>query len=114
MNIPKTQKKYCIFCKKHTEHIVEEAKRRPRKQASRSQRRFMRKLKGYGSFPRENPKGREKPTRKIDIRYKCKDCGKRYSIGEGYRIKKIEWESEQNKQTKAQKGAAAEAAQSAR
>jgi len=50
----------------------------------------LRKLKGYGSFPKENPHGREKPTRKVDFRFKCNVCGKKHSIGEGYRIKKIE------------------------
>ncbi len=90
MKIPKIQRKYCPKCRKHTEHTVEEAKRRPRKQASKSQRRFLRKLKGYGSFPKENPKGREKPTRKLDFRYKCKECGKKHSIGEGFRVKKFE------------------------
>src|SRR3989344_8865943 len=68
MKMPKNQRKYCPFCKKHTEHIVEEAKRRPRSQDTRSQRRFLRKLKGYGSFPKENPKGRQKPTRKPAFR----------------------------------------------
>lgn len=92
MKIPKTQKRYCPFCKKHTTHAVEEAKRRPRRQDTKSQRRFLRKMKGYGSFPKENPKGREKPTRKLDLRYKCSECGKRHSIGEGYRVKKVEFE----------------------
>jgi len=90
MKIPKKQKRYCNFCKKHTEHILEEAKRRPRKQTSKSQRRFLRKMAGYGSFPRENPKGREKPTRKLDLRYKCSVCGKRHTVGYGFRVKKFD------------------------
>ena len=90
MKMPKNQKKYCPFCRKHTEHIVEEAKRKPRRQDTRSQRRFLRKMKGYGSFPKENPKGREKPTRKLDFRYKCTVCNKKHSIGEGFRSKKLE------------------------
>lgn len=91
MKIPKSQKRYCPKCRKHTEHTVEEAKRKPRRQDTKSQRRFLRKMKGYGSFPKENPKGREKPTRKVDFRYKCSACGKKHSIGEGYRIKKMEF-----------------------
>jgi large subunit ribosomal protein L44e len=91
MIIPKKQKRYCPYCKKHTEHSVAEAKRRPRKKASKSQRRFLRKLKGYGSFPRENPKGREKPTRKLDLRYKCSVCNKQHTIGKGFRVKKAEY-----------------------
>ncbi len=90
MKVPKTQRRYCRYCKKHTEQTVELAKRRPRKQNSKSQRRFKRKLKGYGSFPKENPKGREKPTRKVDLRFRCKECGKLQPIGRGFRVKKFE------------------------
>jgi len=90
MIVPKIQKKYCPFCKKHTEHNVEEAKRKQRKKASKSQRRFLRKLKGYGSFPKENPKGREKPTRKLDLRFKCSVCKKKHTVGTGFRVKKFE------------------------
>lgn len=91
MIIPKIQKRYCPFCKKHTEHSVEEAKRKPRREMSMSQRKFRRKMAGYGSFPKENPHGREKPTRKVDFRYVCKTCGKKHSLGRGYRIKKVEF-----------------------
>ena len=92
MIIPKTQNRYCPFCKRHTEHTVEEAKRKPRRTLARGQRRFLRKSKGYGSFPKENPKGREKPTRKSDFRFVCKECKKRHSVGRGFRIKKIEFQ----------------------
>jgi large subunit ribosomal protein L44e len=61
---------------------------------SQGQRRFRRKLKGYGSFPKENPKGREKPTRKLDLRYKCSTCGKKHTIGRGFRVKKAEIKKE--------------------
>ena len=98
MIIPKKQNRYCPFCKKHTEHSVEEAKRKPRRQDTKSQRRFLRKLMGYGSFPKENPKGREKPTRKVDFRYKCAVCNRRHTIGEGFRIKKTEMTTAETKQ----------------
>lgn len=93
--MPKKQRRYCPFCRKHTEHSVEEAKRRPRRQNTKSQRRFLRKLAGYGSFPKENPKGREKPTRKIDLRYTCTECKKKHTVGEGFRIKKLEFVADQ-------------------
>lgn len=91
MIIPKTQKRYCPFCRKHTEHKVEEAKRHPRRESTKGQKRYRRKLKGYGSFPKENPKGREKPTRKTDLRYVCSVCGKKHTVGKGFRVKKLEW-----------------------
>lgn len=91
MIIPKTQRRFCPYCRKHTEHTVEEAKRRPRRTLAKGQRRYLRKLAGYGSFPKENPKGREKPTRKLDYRYVCKDCKKKHPIGKGFRAKKVEF-----------------------
>ena len=47
-------------------------------------------MKGFGSYPRTNPKGRAKPTKKLDLRYKCKVCGKEHMVGKGFRIKKFE------------------------
>jgi large subunit ribosomal protein L44e len=90
MKAPKEQRRFCPFCKKHTIHKVEVAKKRPRSKNSKSQRSFERKLKGYGSFPKPNPKGREKPTKKLDLRYKCTECGKTHPIGKGFRVKKFE------------------------
>jgi len=92
MKMPKTVKIYCPFCKKHTEHEVSLAKKRPRRKLAQGQRRFLRKMKGYGSFPKENPKGREKPTRKVDLRFKCKECGKTHTKGKGFRVKKLQIE----------------------
>lgn len=71
-------------------HTVETVRKKPRSKLSQGQRRFLRKMKGYGSFPKENPKGREKPTKKVDLRYKCSVCGKKHTKGEGWRVKKLE------------------------
>jgi large subunit ribosomal protein L44e len=49
-------------------------------------------MKGYGSFPKENPKGREKPTRRLDLRFKCAVCGKKHMRGLGWRAKKFQLE----------------------
>jgi len=89
MKVPKTQRIYCPFCKKHTEHTVERDKKKPRRKMAEGQRRFTRKLKGYGSFPRSKP-DYEKPTKKLDLRYKCKECGKKHTKGKGFRSKKFE------------------------
>jgi large subunit ribosomal protein L44e len=69
---------------------VEKAKKSKKRSLAAGERRFKRLLKGYGSFPRPNPKGREKPTKKVDLRFKCKECGKMHTKGKGFRIKKIE------------------------
>ncbi len=90
MKFPKEVNIYCNYCKKHTLHTVELSKKRPRRTLAVGQRRFLRKLKGYGSFPKENPKGREKSTKKVDLRFKCKECGKSHTKGKGFRVKKFE------------------------
>ncbi|OYT42804.1 MAG: 50S ribosomal protein L44e [Candidatus Aenigmarchaeota archaeon ex4484_224] len=90
MKFPKEVRIYCPYCKKHTIHEVIIVKKRPRSKLSQGQRRFLRKMKGYGSFPKENPKGREKPTKRYDIRFKCKECGKIHTHGKSFRIKKLE------------------------
>jgi large subunit ribosomal protein L44e len=89
MRVPKTQRIYCPYCKKHTEHTVEQVKKKPRRKNSKGQRRFLKILKGYGSFPRPKP-DYEKPTRKLDLRYKCKVCNKKHIKGQGFRVKKFE------------------------
>lgn len=89
MKFPQTIRTYCSYCKKHTLHNVEISKKRPRSTLSHGQRIFLRKMKGYGSFPKENPKGREKSTKKVDLRFKCSECGKKSVRGEGFRIKKF-------------------------
>ena len=90
MKYPKKVRTYCKYCHKYTEHTVEQAKRRTRRKMAQGQRRFLRKMKGYHSFPKENPRGREKPTRKIDLRFKCTVCGKKHTKGSGFRVKKFE------------------------
>ncbi|MGC9311040.1 MAG: 50S ribosomal protein L44e [Candidatus Aenigmatarchaeota archaeon] len=91
MKIPKVQKRYCKFCKKYTEQKVKRIKNKPRRTLAVGQRRYLRKLEGYGSFPKKNPKGRGKPTTKLDLRYECKACKKSNIIGKGFRIKKVEF-----------------------
>jgi large subunit ribosomal protein L44e len=89
MRFPKKIKTFCPTCRKHTEHSVELAKKKTRRTMAQGQRRFLRKLKGYTSFPRPKP-DYEKVTKKVDIRYKCTVCGKKHGRGSGWRAKKFE------------------------
>lgn len=89
MRVPKTQRIYCPHCRKHQEHTLEQAKKKQRRKKSMGQRRYLKILKGYGSFPRPKP-SHEKPTRKQDLRYKCKVCNKKHMKGQGFRVKKFE------------------------
>ena len=89
MKHPKIIKTFCPSCKKHTEHTVEMGKKRTRRTMAQGQRRYLRKLKGYTSFPRPKP-DHEKATKKLDLRFKCKVCGKKHERGQGWRAKKFE------------------------
>jgi len=89
MRFPKKVKVYCNYCRKHTEHTVEISKRRTRRTLAQGQRRFKRKLAGYGSFPKSKP-DHEKATKKVDLRFKCTVCGKKHTRGSGWRAKKFE------------------------
>ncbi|WP_456454555.1 50S ribosomal protein L44e [Methanopyrus sp.] len=76
--IPRKIRTYCPYCRKHTIHEVERAKKNPARKMSWGQRQFERVLKGYGGFPRPKPSG-EKPTKKVDLRYRCTECGKAHT-----------------------------------
>jgi large subunit ribosomal protein L44e len=89
MKYPKKIRMHCPTCNKHTEHSVETVKKRVRGTLTHGQRRFKRKMRGYGSFPKEKPSG-EKSAKKIDLRFKCKECGKKHMRGKGWRSKKFE------------------------
>ena len=89
MKFPKNIKTFCPTCKKHTEHSVEIAKKKPRRTMAQGQRRYLRKLKGYTSFPRPKPDC-EKATKKLDLRFKCSVCGKKHGRGQGWRAGKFE------------------------
>jgi len=89
MKFPKQIKTFCPVCGSHTLHTVEIAKKKTRRTMAQGQRRFLRKLRGYGSFPRPKPE-HEKPTKKIDLRFKCTVCGKKHTRGQGWRAKKFE------------------------
>jgi large subunit ribosomal protein L44e len=86
---PKRIRTYCIYCKKHTIHTVERVKKGKKRTLAIGQRRFLRKLRGYTSFPRPKPE-HEKPTKRVDLRFKCTECGKMHTRGSGWRAKKFE------------------------
>jgi large subunit ribosomal protein L44e len=77
MKLPRTVKRYCDHkCQSHTDHDVERVKKRRASELSWGQRRFRKVTSGYTGFPRPKPEGREKPTKRIFLRYVCKKCGK--------------------------------------
>lgn len=93
MKLPRKINTYCPSCKKHTPHDVEKVKKKPASELKRGQRQFRRVTAGYGGFPRPKPEGREKPTRRVWLRYKCVDC-KKYVQPPSIRSKRFEFVEE--------------------
>lgn len=89
MKFPRAIKRYCPHCKNHQLHEVERVKKKKASELAWGQRRFRRVTSGYGGFPRPKPEGREKPTKRVHIRYKCKTCGKSHQPP-SFRTKKFE------------------------
>ena len=90
MKLPRQVKGYCPKCKKHVVQEIESVKKKKASELAQGQRRFRRVTSGYGGFPRPKPEGREKPTRKVWIRYRCKVC-KKATQRPGIRAKKFEF-----------------------
>ncbi len=88
MKMPTKRRTHCPTCKKHTEHDVLKVKKRKPSELKAGQRQFRRVLKGYGGFPRALPSG-SKPTKKVVLLLKCKECGKSHST-KGFRVKTLE------------------------
>ena len=76
MNRPRQIMRYCPKCKKHQVTEVERVKKRKASELKKGQRRFRRVTAGYRGFPRPKPEGREKATKRIALRYRCKTCKK--------------------------------------
>ncbi len=77
VKMPRNVKRYCPKCKQHKEMEVERVKKKRASELKSGQRSFRRVTAGYGGFPRPKPEGREKPTKRILLRYVCSDCGKK-------------------------------------
>src|SRR5205809_8111511 len=89
MKMPQRIRGYCPFCNKHTELEVERVKNRPRSELRAGQRRFRRVTAGNGGLPRPKPEGREKPTKRIHLRFRCRERHKGHQRP-GIRAKKFE------------------------
>jgi large subunit ribosomal protein L44e len=93
MKLPRNVNMYCPKCKTHTSHEVERVKKKMASERKWGQRRFRRVTAGYGGFPRPKPEGREKPTRRVWLRYKCIDC-KAFVQPSAIRSKRFEFTEE--------------------
>ena len=74
MKMPRTIKRYCPYCKTHTEQEVERVKKKKASELKWGQRRFRKVTAGYGG---------------INLRYRCTQC-KKANISPCIRAKKFE------------------------
>lgn len=102
MKFPKTTKRYCVKCKKHTEHSIAQAKKKERSTLSKGSIQRARKrglgrgfgnLGKYGSKPAISrwKRAGAKASKKQDLRFKCKVCGKISVQRAGFRAKRLEF-----------------------
>lgn len=104
MKIPKTIKRYCPYCKKHTSHGVSQAKKRtpgsthPMSKGSKKRMKRRGEARGTGNLGKLS-KGAltkwkrygKKTSKKTDLRYECKECKKKHVQRKGTRAKRIEF-----------------------
>lgn len=97
MKMPKSMKRYCPSCKKHTmQNVTQNKTGRKRGVMSLGERRHQRRggIKGYGGFPHPKPeksaRHRKKTSKKIDIRFECQKCKKKNTLKSTFRAKKFE------------------------
>lgn len=89
MQKPRKLKRYCPYCKKHTIHNVDRIKKKKASELKQGQRRFRRVMRGYRGFPRPKPEGREKISRRMNLKYTCEKCKKTHQPP-SLRAKKVE------------------------
>jgi ribosomal protein L44E len=101
MKKPKTVKRHCKYCKKHTEQKISLSKKKSKSSAhplSRGSKRRTRQrgrwrgagnLGKYSKPPKPKMTGK-KLSKKTDFRYTCKECGKTSMQKSGIRAKKVE------------------------
>ena len=103
MKIPKTIKRHCPYCKKHTEHVVSLAKKKGQGSVHTMSRASYARLRLRGSWRGSGNQGRfsrpaigsrkmsgKKLTKKTDFRFTCKVCNKQHNQRQGKRAKKVE------------------------
>jgi len=90
MKYPKVVRTYCPRCDAYTDHSVSNYSPGKRRTLSEGQRRYLRKLKGYGSSRKPKQKSFSKTTKKITLRLQCRQCGYVLMKSLG-RLKKVEF-----------------------
>ncbi|RZN69252.1 MAG: 50S ribosomal protein L44e [Candidatus Methanolliviera hydrocarbonicum] len=89
MKMPKKIKTYCPYCKKSTEHSIEKVKK-GRQSGLKWINRQKSRRQGIGNLGKfSKVPGGDKPTKKVNIRYRCNECKKAHTR-KGFRVSKFE------------------------
>jgi len=100
MKIPKTIKRYCPYCKKHTEHRVMQNKKKQASSLKRgAKQRMWKRGLARGKGNTKLSKGAltkwkrygKKTSKKTDLRYECSVCKKIHMQKKGKRAKRVEF-----------------------
>jgi large subunit ribosomal protein L44e len=101
MKIKKSVKRYCPYCKKHTEHKVSQNKKKSPSSltyGSKIRARRRGRARGYGNLGRYSKPAiskfkmtGKKQTKKTDLRYECTVCKKSHIQYSGIRAKRVEF-----------------------
>ena len=102
MKIPKITKRYCPKCKKHTEQKITQAKKRtpgsarPLARYAKKRSHFGKGSGNLGKFGSKPPVSKwkltgKKTSKKLDLRYECKECNKKTVQKKGIRAKRVEF-----------------------
>ncbi|MAG91609.1 50S ribosomal protein L44e [Candidatus Woesearchaeota archaeon] len=101
MKFPKHKKRYCPYCKKHTEHNVAVTKKKnpgSLTYGSKTRARLRGRARGKGNLGRYSKPAiskfkmtGKKSTKKTDLRYTCKTCKKTHVQRKGFRARKLEF-----------------------
>lgn len=102
MKIPKSVKRYCPNCKKHTEQRVSQNRAKGRSSSHPLSRGAVSRVKRRGerrgagnlgrySKPTKPKMSGKKRSKKTDLRYKCTECNRIFMQSHGVRAKRIEF-----------------------
>ena len=89
MRFPKSVNMYCPRCNTYTQHSVSHYHGGKRRTLAEGQRRYERKLKGYGSTRKPKQKRFAKVNKKVTLVFTCTKCGYKAVKSLG-RMKKVE------------------------
>jgi large subunit ribosomal protein L44e len=89
MKMQKELRKFCPKCKSHTVQAVSIYKKGKERKTAQGARRHAEDKKGYGGQKFPELKRTAKTTKKITLRYTCKNC-QRKTMKEGMRMRKLE------------------------